>query len=324
MFQYNQNIVRKIKILLIGLGHMGNIHSRVISQNPATVLAGVVEPSNNRFSESLKNVKVFKNINDINFEIDAFDAAIISSNTGTHFDIANKLLSLGIPILIEKPMVKVSSELTKLINYSLKRNIPLRCGLLEIYNPIFTYINELKLKNILSINIYRHSQPIINKKLDSIATDLTIHDISVLNYIFPNSDLKIKSFNKKTIKNEVEMVNFIANLGKLHLNISTNRLSHVKLRKWSILTMDKQYEIDLTNKVIDIYDSGKIENKGSEIIVSKSNHQKVSFVNSKEAAAIQLDAFVQNIQINKTDVKHIDLIRKTHNQVFKLEKMLTR
>ena len=53
------------------------------------------------------------------------------------------------------------------------------------------------------------------------------------------------------------MVNFISNLNEIPLNISTNRISHVKLRKWSILTAKKQYELDLTNKVIDTYDSEK-------------------------------------------------------------------
>lgn len=301
---------------------MGNIHSRVISENPSTELIGVVEPSNNRFSKSLKSIKVFENINDINFDVETFDGAIISSNTMTHYDIASKLIQLGIPVLIEKPMVKTSLELNKLINFAIKKNIPLRCGLLEVYNPIFNYIKEQKLKNIISINIYRHSQPIVNKKLDSLVTDLTIHDISVLNYLFPNFDIKIKSFNKTKIKEEVEMVNFISNLNEIPLNISTNRISHVKLRKWSILTAKKQYELDLTNKVIDTYDSGKIENKGSEILISKSNHQKISFVNSKEPAAIQLDKFIENILNNKVDLQHIDLVKKTHKKVFDLEKML--
>ena len=118
------------------------------------------------------------------------------------------------------------------------------------------------------------------------------------------------------------MVNFISNLNEIPLNISTNRISHVKLRKWSILTAKKQYELDLTNKVIDTYDSGKIENKGSEILISKSNHQKISFVNSKEPAAIQLDKFIENILNNKVDLQHIDLVKKTHKKVFDLEKML--
>ena len=44
---------------------------------------------------------------------------------------------------------------------------------------------------------------------------------------------------------------------------------HVKLRKWSVKTAKKQYELDLTNKVIDTYDSGKIENKDLKFLIFK-------------------------------------------------------
>ena len=56
----------------------------------------------------------------------------------------HKLIQLGIPVLIEKPMVKTSSELNKLINFAIKKNIPLRCGLLRF---ITRYLITLKNKN---------------------------------------------------------------------------------------------------------------------------------------------------------------------------------
>ena len=50
-------------------------------------------------------------------------------------------------------------KLKKLLHLAKDQNTIFRCGLIEIYNPIFDYIKELNLNDIISIHIYRHSQP---------------------------------------------------------------------------------------------------------------------------------------------------------------------
>ena len=97
--------------------------------------------------------------------------------------------------------------------------------------------------------------------------------------------------------------------------ISTSRESQIKIRKWNILTKDKLYEIDLMQKVIDIYESGSVNYSDSNLLASKANHSTLSFTNHTETAQIQLNEFINNIHNNELDENHLKIIEYSHNLI---------
>ena len=180
-----------LNILLIGLGNMGKIHKRVIENNSQTNLFGIVDTSFKKKHEKINGVEYFNEIQLVNLDDGLIDAVVVSSTTRTHYKIAEKFLAKKIPVLLEKPISTEKNEIEELLNLAKAQNTIFRCGLIEIYNPIFNFIKELNLNDIISIHIYRHSQPASpERELDNVLFDLTLHDISVLGYLFENPNLQ--------------------------------------------------------------------------------------------------------------------------------------
>tara|TARA_B100000900_G_scaffold247243_1_gene210299 strand:- start:1423 stop:2367 length:945 start_codon:yes stop_codon:yes gene_type:complete len=306
-----------LNVLLIGLGNMGRIHKRVIQNNDDTNLFGIVDTSFKKKHEIINDVEYFNELKLVNLDDELIDAVVISSTTSSHYKIAEKFLERRIPVLLEKPISTKKNEIEKLLNLAIFQDTVFRCGLIEIYNPIFNYIKELNLNDIISIHIYRHSQPPpAHRELDNVLFDLTLHDISVLSHLFKNPNFQSVGQNFNLVKGSIETADLLYSLGGINVFISTSRESQIKIRKWDILTKNKLYKVDLMQKTVDIYESGSINYTPTNLLDSKVNHSSLSFSNHTETAKIQLNEFIKNIQNNSLDKNHLELVKFSHDEIF--------
>ena len=304
----------RLNILLVGLGNMGKIHKRVIESNNNTNLVGVVDSSFKKKLELKKGVKYYNNLNSVDFDNELIDGVIVASTTKSHYKIGKKILDLNIPVLIEKPVSINSREINLLLNQAKRKNTVFRAGLIEIYNPIFEYIKELKLKDIISIHIFRHSQSISNKRnLENVLFDLALHDVSILGYLFNNPELKLVGSNFSYNNKSLETSDLLFKYKSANIFLSSSRQSQLKIRKWNIQTKNKVYHADLVQKNIDIYDSGSIKYPDANLLSLKTNHSTLSFANQTETAQIQLNKFVDDVKNKKIDTKHLELIKYSNN-----------
>ena len=305
-----------LNILLIGLGNMGKVHKRVIENNESTNLYGVVDTSFKKKHEIVDGIEYFNDFNLVNFDDGLIDGVVISSTTNTHYEIAKQFLERNIAVFLEKPISIDKSEIEKLLILASSQETIFRCGLIETYNPIFQYIKGLNLNDIISVHIYRHSQPVAGqRKLENVLFDLTLHDISVLGYLFGNPDLQPIGQNLNLVQNSIESADLLYTFEGKNIFISTSRESQIKIRKWDILTKNKLYQIDLVQKSIDIYESGTVNFTPTNLLNSKVNHSRLSFVNHVETAQIQLNAFINNIHQNKLDENHLEIVKYAHDVI---------
>jgi len=308
-----------INILLIGLGNMGKIHKRVIENNNGINLYGIVDTSFKKKHEIVDGVEYFNELHLVDLDKRFIDGVVISSTTNTHYEIAKQFLERNIPVFLEKPISTEKNEIVKLLDLASSQETIFRCGLIEIYNPIFQHIKELNLTDIISVHIYRHSQSVaVERKLENVLFDLTLHDISVLGYLFKNPNLKLVGQNLNLVQNSLESVDLLYAFEGINVFISTSRESQIKIRKWDILTKNKLYQIDLMHKVIDIYESGTLDLSHSNLLDTKVNHTTLSFSNHTETAQIQLNEFINNIHTNKLDENHLELVKYSHDTLYKI------
>ena len=308
-----------LNILLIGLGNMGKVHKRVIENNESTNLYGVVDTSFKKKHEIVDGIEYFNDFHLVNFDDGLIDGVVISSTTNTHYEIAKQFLERNIAVFLEKPISIDKSEIEKLLILASSQETIFRCGLIETYNPIFQYIKGLNLNDIISVHIYRHSQPVAGqRKLENVLFDLTLHDISVLGYLFGNPDLQPIGQNLNLVQNSIESADLLYTFEGKNIFISTSRESQIKIRKWDILTKNKLYQIDLVQKSIDIYESGTVNFTPTNLLNSKVNHSRLSFVNHIETAQIQLNAFINNIHQNKLDENHLEIVKYAHDVIYNI------
>ena len=92
----------ELRIAVIGAGHLGRIHAKLLGQVDGANLVAVSDPfeAARKNAEELFGVPVYEDYRDCLPEI---DAAVIAAPTDMHADIAQALLSAGKHVFVEKP-----------------------------------------------------------------------------------------------------------------------------------------------------------------------------------------------------------------------------
>ena len=102
-----------MNIALIGIGYWGRNYYRILNLNDNINLSSVVDPS-----PSIKlgsEVQYYTNLDEFLNSKLTIDAAVVSTPTNTHYDIALRCLKKKKDIFIEKPITSTSEQAKKII-----------------------------------------------------------------------------------------------------------------------------------------------------------------------------------------------------------------
>jgi predicted dehydrogenase len=109
-----------LKIGVLGAGHLGKIHIKLIQEIEILHLVGFYDPNdeNAKQAEEKYHVKRFTDLEELILACDAID---IVTNTLSHFECAQLALKQSKHIFIEKPMTSTLEEAFKLVELIKKR-----------------------------------------------------------------------------------------------------------------------------------------------------------------------------------------------------------
>src|SRR5438045_1023257 len=103
-----------LAIALLGLGHLGKIHSKLWKEVAGIELAGIFD-SNSSEAKSVAEENNTKAFSDISSAINSADALSIVTPTVSHFEIAKLAIEKGKHVFIEKPITTSITEAKELI-----------------------------------------------------------------------------------------------------------------------------------------------------------------------------------------------------------------
>ena len=170
--------MKKLRIAVIGAGHLGRIHTRLLNSMDEVQLVGVVD----HVKESREKVaaefqtKPFASHADV---IDKIDAAIVAAPTQLHHRIGLDLLARGKHVLIEKPLALSTGECNDLVMASHAHKCVLQVGHVERFNPALTAVQD-KLLHPKYIEATRASGYTFRSIDVGVVLDLMIHDIDIV------------------------------------------------------------------------------------------------------------------------------------------------
>ena len=121
----------RLRVAVVGAGHLGRIHARLLSSVEDVELVGVVDPVEqvrNRVAEEF-STRAFTSHLEI---VDQVDAAIVATTTDHHRDVGVDLLNQGIHALIEKPIARTVLEADQLVAAASRSNVVLQIGHVEV------------------------------------------------------------------------------------------------------------------------------------------------------------------------------------------------
>src|SRR5258707_12761041 len=103
-----------LRIAVIGVGHLGKHHARILSALPGVELVAVVDTNRAR-AEAIAAATSTRAAFDSRELAGLVDAVTVAVPTGLHRDVALPVLQAGVPVLAAKPIARSVVEADELI-----------------------------------------------------------------------------------------------------------------------------------------------------------------------------------------------------------------
>lgn len=249
------NYNRPLKIGVIGVGNMGQHHTRVLSLLKDVELVGVADVNVERGLDlaGKYRVRFFENYREL---LPHVEAVCIAAPTKLHHKIGLECLHAGVHVLIEKPIAASIAEAESLVNAAAETNCILQVGHIERFNPAFLELSKvLKTENLLALEAHRMS-PYANRANDvSVVLDLMIHDLDLLLELANSPVIKINATGSRIAESKyLDYVTATLNFANgIVATVTASKVTHRKIRGLVAHCKNSLTEADFLNNEILIH-----------------------------------------------------------------------
>src|SRR3974390_1720692 len=126
--------MKPLRVAVIGVGHLGRHHARLLSGLPGVELSAVVDTHRAR-AEEIAAASGAQALTDYRDVIGRVDAVTLAVPPELHREVALPFLEAGAAVLVEKPMARSVAEADDLIAAAARTGALLAVGHTERFNP---------------------------------------------------------------------------------------------------------------------------------------------------------------------------------------------
>ncbi len=240
-----------LKVGVLGAGHLGKIHLRLLNQSEKYELVGFYDPN----SENADKVAAefgyhkFETINEL---IQAVDVVDIVTPTLSHYDCAKDAIQAGKHVFIEKPISNTIEEADEIITLAKQYNIKGQVGHVERFNPAFIATKE-KIENPMFIETHRLAEFNPRGTDVPVVLDLMIHDIDVILSVVKSKVKLINASGVSVISDTPDIANArIEFENGCVANLTSSRISMKNMRKSRFFQKDAYISVDFLDKICEV------------------------------------------------------------------------
>lgn len=238
---------KPLAIGVIGVGHMGRHHARVVDEADEVELVAVVDPREDVVTDvaELYGCKSYANLASLLGQI---DAAIVAVPTAYHLEVAEPLIRQRIPVLLEKPLAATVAEAQKLAALAAENDCLIQVGHSERFNPAVAAVAKLHITPKF-VEVDRVS-PFPFRSIDiGVVLDVMIHDIDIVMNLVGQQPDRIDAVGVALMGQHEDIAN--ARLGFANgavANLTASRLAMKVERKIRIFSPEAYVTMDFHNK----------------------------------------------------------------------------
>jgi predicted dehydrogenase len=255
-----------MKIGVLGAGHLGKIHIRILKEINEFDLVGFYD-SNEKNAASISkefDIKAFSSIDEL---IDAVDAVDIVTPTLTHYDCAVRALKKSKHIFIEKPITNTIEEAKHLISLSLEADVKGQVGHVERFNPAFIAAKPY-CSSPMFIETHRLAQFNPRGTDVSVVLDLMIHDIDIILSIVKSNIKKISASGVAVVSDTPDIANARIEFDNgCVANLTASRISMKNMRKSRFFQRDAYISVDFLEKEVSVVKLKSINGEADPLAV---------------------------------------------------------
>jgi len=181
----------RLKVAVVGCGHLGTIHARLLASRSDAELVAVVDPvpeSRQKVADSHGCAALAEPLELVGLA----DAVVVAAPTCLHAEVSLPLLSSGLDLLIEKPIASDLHEAKQIVTAAERHDRVVAVGHVERFNPAWRMAVE-KCGRILTVESARLA-PFTFRSLDvGVVLDLMIHDIDLVLSLQPGRLTRVEA-----------------------------------------------------------------------------------------------------------------------------------
>ena len=302
-----------IKVGLVGAGHLGKIHLKLLNQSEKYQLVGFHDKDieNAKRIEEEFGYKFYENLDELLEKIEVLD---IVTPTFYHHHYAKIAIERGLHFFIEKPVTQTLEQAEELISLCQEKGIKAQVGHVERYNPAFIATKPF-IDEPMFIEIHRLAEFNPRGTDVSVVLDLMIHDLDILLSVVKSPVKEIRASGVCVVSKSPDIANArIEFENGCVANLTTSRISMKAMRKSRFFQKDAYISVDFLEKK-------------SEVIRMKQAPESPSdfdmLIQNAEGEKHQILFEYPNIQPNNAILDELESFADSINENMPIEVSLT-
>jgi predicted dehydrogenase len=263
-----------LRIAVVGVGHLGRHHARILASLPAAQLVAVVDTNRPRAEEiaAASGARAFTDYRELFGQVDAVTIAV---PTELHAEIGCAFLDARIPVLVEKPLARSLAEADRLIQAAAKAAVVLAVGHTERFNPAVgaarTLVTDPRFIEVHRLGTFPE------RSLDiDVVFDLMIHDLDVVLSLVNAEVDSIEAVGVPVLTGRIDIANARLRFSNGCIaNLTASRISRDRVRKIRFFQPASYLSIDYAAQKIERWtltrgEGGQPSIQGGEVAVDSA------------------------------------------------------
>ncbi|MBI5731094.1 MAG: Gfo/Idh/MocA family oxidoreductase [Ignavibacteriales bacterium] len=242
----------KIKIGVIGTGHLGKIHTKLFKEVANCELIGIYDKDLERAKQVAGELKV-KSFDDPDKLLNEIDAVDIVATTSAHYELVKLAFEKNKHVFVEKPITAYIWEAEELIKIAEEKKLILQVGHIERFNPALISLEKYHL-DPLFVQTDRLAQ--FNPRGTDVAVvlDLMIHDIDIILSLIKSDVKSVSASGIPVVSDTLDIANARIEFENGAIaNVTASRISQKKMRKMRMFQRDAYISLDFITGVSEVF-----------------------------------------------------------------------
>jgi predicted dehydrogenase len=241
-----------LRLAVIGVGHLGRHHARLLSAQPDVTLVAAVDLVAER-AEAAAAASGAEALTDYRALFGRVDAVVVAVPTVLHLAVARDFLARGVHVLVEKPMSASLDEADEMIRIAEQGGAMLAVGHTERFNPAFAAAAPV-LATPRFIEVHRLSG-FPERSLDiDVIFDVMIHDLDIVLAVVESEVVAVDAIGVPVLTPRVDVANArITFASGCIANLTASRISRDKVRKVRFFQPDMYVSVDYQAQELEVW-----------------------------------------------------------------------
>jgi predicted dehydrogenase len=287
----------KLKTAVIGVGHLGREHARVLAGLERAELVAVCD-TNEAQGGAIAERYGARFVPDYRDLFNEVEAVSVATPTVNHHEVTCAFLDRGISVLVEKPIARTVAEADEMIALAEARGVVLQVGHIERFNPAFVALQQQLTRPVF---FEAHRMGIFTpRSLDiDVVMDLMVHELDIIATLVNSEVIKLEAVGIPILTPKVDLANARLEFANgCTANITASRVASERLRKLRVFQPHEYYSLDYADqqvamcKLVPPREPGKLP----EIVAQALE------ITKREPLLAEIESFVATVQMRGVPV----------------------